>query len=102
MRRLHVQWVQQFVSGFEIWSFLRFLECNFRQKNRFFKIALSARLSGSFYRAILKNRVLAENFTPKTSKMTKLRSRTQIVERTVVFSEIQILNFVKAFEHVGR
>ena len=34
-----LQFVQKCWSGPEIWSFLRFLELNFRPKNRFFKIA---------------------------------------------------------------
>ena len=33
--------------------------------------------------SILKNRFLAQNFDPKTSKMTKFLSRTNIFERTV-------------------
>ena len=45
--------------------------------------AFRARPPGSFYGAILKSRFVGRNFTPKTSKMTKFRSRTKIVERTV-------------------
>ena len=52
-------------------------------KNRFFKIfPIKPAMTG-----ILKNRFLPENFTPKTSKTTKFRSRTTISELTVSLSD---------------
>ena len=46
------------------------------------KIAFPAILGGNFGR-FLKIDFLADNFTPKTSKMTEIRSRTRIFKRAV-------------------
>ena len=62
-----------------IWSFLRFFEWNFRPKNRFFKIAFTASFIGQFWKIDF----FAEHFTPKTSKMTKFRSRTKLFKRSL-------------------
>ena len=49
------------------------------------------------FRALLKFDFLAENFTPKTSKKTKLRSRTESFERDVCV--IEIVNEQKYIEN---
>ena len=66
-----------------IWSFMRFLEWNFRPESRFLKIALPARLSGSFYLEILKTVFFSRKFQSKNLKPAKFRRPTKISERTV-------------------
>ena len=51
-----------------------------------FQLALRACFIGEFRKIVFS----AENFTPKTSKMTKFRSRTKNVERTVLFEANEV------------
>ena len=69
-----LQCVQKSCSGSENWSFLSFWSEIFGQKIDFSKLPNKTRPEGEPERhSILKIDFLADNFTPKTSKMTKLR-----------------------------